>query len=666
MWMSVDQQMPITLAIVDRQMSLPVVNMSGREALNEPYSFFIDVLSENPQFDLASLERRMAYLSLGDRVVHGQIVSASGLYASNGISLNRIHLAPSLCDLAQRAQRRVYQGLSVPQIIVQLLTEHGMQEKSWQFEPLVGVYPPREFCVQHDETDLHLLQRLCEEEGIHFRFQHEEDGHTLIFADDPACFPLQPVAVQFHAPTLRARFSRVISSLTEYWALQRVDPSQWVHRSQWSPQTSGPVADAQQAANQRFEPSSTSSLPTEEQAHDRQVSARTLERERCERRRIYGLSAQLPLSCGQIIQVLDHPEEVFNDQWLLTEVVHAARQPQALKGRDRNDVAAILDLIKAPARIDGTWPKGTEIAPFSRGYRNSFRVMPWEMPYRPPLRHSKPLITEYQTATLRSDCAQTREQLAYGRLPVRFEPQPMTDAPERELCAPLSLCAAQVAALRSGTTVRVGNFDNDPDRPVICALAPGQSSSHDVTAQQHIDNDPLHTPQTIHVDLQDSLHLTANRPIRLSTATATMLICEERITYTGRPRSLVDPDSPRLPASAPAPGAPLFFETDLRLTEQPGLRGAPLSNRLWYIVRMREPGLEHLARLHPEHFLFEGKTDEQGYCGLSGQQLRDLAAAYRATPDSLCLVHPGQCIALQTWFQSNWPPRLHQAFLQYQ
>jgi type VI secretion system secreted protein VgrG len=33
--------------------------------------------------------------------------------------------------------------------------------------------------VQYDESDLHFIQRLCEEEGIHFHFQHSASGHKL-------------------------------------------------------------------------------------------------------------------------------------------------------------------------------------------------------------------------------------------------------------------------------------------------------------------------------------------------------------------------------------------------------------------------------------------------------------------------------------------------------
>ncbi|RML87956.1 Rhs element Vgr protein, partial [Pseudomonas syringae pv. maculicola] len=47
----------------------------------------------------------------------------------------------------------------------------------------------RDYCVQYDETDLHFVQRLCEEEGVHYHFQHSQEGHVLVFGDDQTVFP---------------------------------------------------------------------------------------------------------------------------------------------------------------------------------------------------------------------------------------------------------------------------------------------------------------------------------------------------------------------------------------------------------------------------------------------------------------------------------------------
>src|SRR5690606_18741529 len=78
------------------------------------------------------------------------------------------------------------------------LAEHGILEGTghrFQLGPVV--YPSRDYCVQYDESDLHFIQRLCEEEGLHYHFQHSEQGHVLVFGDDQTVFPkLAPTAYQ--------------------------------------------------------------------------------------------------------------------------------------------------------------------------------------------------------------------------------------------------------------------------------------------------------------------------------------------------------------------------------------------------------------------------------------------------------------------------------------
>jgi type VI secretion system secreted protein VgrG len=111
-------------------------------------------------------------------------------------SLFHACLRPQLAYLAHRYNQRIFQHLTVPQIISQVLEDHGIQSDAYQFQ-LGYIYPERDYCVQYDESDLHFIQRLCEEEGISFHFQHSEDSHRLVFGDDASVFPkLDPLNYQ--------------------------------------------------------------------------------------------------------------------------------------------------------------------------------------------------------------------------------------------------------------------------------------------------------------------------------------------------------------------------------------------------------------------------------------------------------------------------------------
>jgi type VI secretion system secreted protein VgrG len=59
--------------------------------------------------------------------------------------------------------------MSAPKIIALILEEHGIQGNADRFQ-LGQPYPERDYCVQYDETNLHFVQCLCEEEGVHYHF----------------------------------------------------------------------------------------------------------------------------------------------------------------------------------------------------------------------------------------------------------------------------------------------------------------------------------------------------------------------------------------------------------------------------------------------------------------------------------------------------------------
>lgn len=647
--MSEDQQFSMTLTIDGNEIDLAVVSVRGRERLNETYCFNVDLVSSEVNLQSAALEGHCAWLAFGaNRGVHGKLRNIARRYAGANLSLYRMELRPRLLDLRQGKKRRILHELSVPQIIELLLTENGMNSTDYRFDQMVGVYPPRPICVQHEETDLHLLQRLCEEEGIHFRFEHCPTHHCLIFADDPASFAQRLLPMRFHLSDPNVIALRSISHMAEHWRIHpaSTQPGLYRHDRTAAPQSYVDSAETE-ALNERFEARSTSQLPSEADLHERQTSARQLERQRCERRVVLGRSDDYAIGAGLIVQVLDHPVSALNDHWLLVEVTHAAKQPQVLVGLDPEDVMAIVEAMGAAARIVADAPQQYrfDTEPFSQGYRNHFRVQPWEMAFRPPLKHCRHLVADYQQATLLSGETVINDADKQGRLPIRFDWQAELQARQIAQRSLASFASHLVDGLRTGRRLVVGHFEGDADCPVILDVA---DNGADGVPTPHAHLRPAHK----------------SKDLSLRTDKATFTLTADGITVTRGDTRLLLQDSPltQMPPQE-EPASTGQFDTDLRLTRQHAPEGAPYSNRLWYIVRMLEPGLHYVAWLEPEHFLFEGRTDEHGNLGLNPHQLRRLAAEYRATPDNICLVHPGDCITLKNWFQQNWSDALLQDFL---
>ena len=82
----------------------------------------------------------------------------------------QITLEPRLARLRLGKRCRIFQWMSVPKIVRQILEEHQFYvNRCFQFD-LKREYPPREQVMQYDESDLDFIERLLAEVGIWYRF----------------------------------------------------------------------------------------------------------------------------------------------------------------------------------------------------------------------------------------------------------------------------------------------------------------------------------------------------------------------------------------------------------------------------------------------------------------------------------------------------------------
>ncbi|PAU64943.1 type IV secretion protein Rhs, partial [Pseudomonas sp. PIC25] len=189
----------IQLHIQGIHTDLQVLAFTGEEAISQPYAFQIECVSERPDLDLQTFLNQPAFLRFGHNGegVHGLIHQIA--QGESGKRLTRYHLTlvPQFSNLAYRVNHRIFQNLSIPQIVSTILKEHGILADAHRFQLGPTVYPARDYCVQYGETDLAFIARICSEIGLHYHFRHSESGHELVFGDDQTGFPkLAPVAYQ--------------------------------------------------------------------------------------------------------------------------------------------------------------------------------------------------------------------------------------------------------------------------------------------------------------------------------------------------------------------------------------------------------------------------------------------------------------------------------------
>ncbi len=462
-------QTHFSLSIEGVEHDLQVLEFKGREAISQPYAFDVELISERPDLDLESLLHQRAFLAFDQNGagIHGLIHRIAQGESGKRMTRYRLTLVPQLAYLAHRTNQRIFQHLTVEKIITQVLEEHGIQADAYQFQ-LGSLYPEREYCVQYDESDLHFVQRLCEEEGIHYHFQHSSEGHVLTFGDDQTVFPrLAPLAYQQDTglvaddPVIKHFGVRVETRTSQ---VTRRDYDFEKPRLQLEAKADG---DAQPKLEDYDYPGRYT-----DRERGKHLAKRALERHRHDFELAQGDGDSPTLVSGHFLDLTDHPREAWNQLWLLTEVLHEGKQPQVLEESITSD-SALRRTAPSPLRGEGRGEGDKSDADFHQGYRNRFTATPWNVPYRPQLAHPKPRILGSQSAVVTGPAGEEIHCDEYGRVKVQFFWDREGQADEKTSCwlrVSSSWAGDHYGAItipRIGMEVLVTFLEGDPDQPLV-------------------------------------------------------------------------------------------------------------------------------------------------------------------------------------------------------
>ncbi|ECD5052047.1 type VI secretion system tip protein VgrG [Salmonella enterica subsp. enterica serovar Everleigh] len=115
----------------------------------------------------------------GKRHISG-LVTAARVVGHEGRSVTyELRIEPWLKLLTHTSDYKAFQNKTVVDILDEVLAEYPYPVE----KRLVESYPVRTWQVQYGETDFDFLQRLMQEWGIYWWFEHSEDSHTLVLAD---------------------------------------------------------------------------------------------------------------------------------------------------------------------------------------------------------------------------------------------------------------------------------------------------------------------------------------------------------------------------------------------------------------------------------------------------------------------------------------------------
>lgn len=178
---------------------LDVEDFSGNEGLSKTYQYDILFTSADKDLDATQLLLKSASLTMGtgalqnlldQKVVHGVVTDLRRISGSADEAKYQLRLEPSLALLNKQFRtHRFFVNKSVPEVVAQILEEHGF--KGWEYEfTLKQTYPKREQINQYQESDLTFIQRLLSEVGIFYFFTLQADTLTEVvhFGDKQSAY----------------------------------------------------------------------------------------------------------------------------------------------------------------------------------------------------------------------------------------------------------------------------------------------------------------------------------------------------------------------------------------------------------------------------------------------------------------------------------------------
>lgn len=160
-----------------------LTGFEGVEYISGLFEFQIEVLSENLEVDPNKIVGKTATVTIQnkqERKFNGFIKSFTfGEIKANNLREYRMVMVPWLWFLSQTNDHRIFQEKTTKDIVSQIFSDLGFSD--FDFRAAGGSV--REYCVQHNESDLNFVSRLLEEEGIAYYFEHDDKKHQLILVD---------------------------------------------------------------------------------------------------------------------------------------------------------------------------------------------------------------------------------------------------------------------------------------------------------------------------------------------------------------------------------------------------------------------------------------------------------------------------------------------------
>jgi type VI secretion system secreted protein VgrG len=161
---------------------------TGHEAISRLFQFQLQCIAEHAKkvsFDALLGQSVTVEVTLPDkskRHINGICNRVAQGGRDQTFTRYLLDIVPKFWLLSRKTQSKIYQHISVPDILKKVVAPLAPFDVSWEIK---GTFQPRDFCVQYRESDYAFASRLMEEEGIYYFFRHSAGSHKMVVANDP-------------------------------------------------------------------------------------------------------------------------------------------------------------------------------------------------------------------------------------------------------------------------------------------------------------------------------------------------------------------------------------------------------------------------------------------------------------------------------------------------
>jgi len=426
--MSAPKRFEIVLTIGSSAWSCVVVRVE--EGISELGGAWIE-LALTEDLDLADMQDEVATLVVTwegweKRRFTMRLARARFIDELDGRLRYEIELRPDLWFLGLDKNTRKFRDQPTEAIVSKILDERGVKH-AWRTRRKSEMRP---YTVQYRETSLEFVLRLLEYEGFYYTF--DPDG-TMIIGDTSSASPEAEEGALYSVIGAESALTHGDFGITSFERGAAVASGKaTVSDYNWKTPRLSLLKSKTGKRDTHLE---VYDYPTGYRNPDvgAMLAQLRLEALEAQKRFVEG-TGTVPAFAPARLFKLAHEEAVsFSGSYLLVHVEHVYR--------DQEDV-------------------GT--------YENTFRAIPDDVPFRPPLVTPRPIIEGNHTAMVRGPVGEEIHTDQYGRAKVQFHwdrEAKGTDEDSRWIRTAQEI-STSIALARVGWEMSVGYIDGDPERPM--------------------------------------------------------------------------------------------------------------------------------------------------------------------------------------------------------